>query len=146
LFLFYYLNWVIFSKTKNLANTKMADYEVLGLTPPSTSKAIRAAFIAKARQTHPDKGGTASDFRNVRDAYNRLISGVADVKPPMPKTDGWSDDWVYTSDDPPWMATAPSYWNQSSDTVEIESDSDAEAEEESDDDTTDEDEEDDSTW
>jgi hypothetical protein len=128
----------------------MADYEVLGLTPPSTSKAIRAAFIAKARQTHPDKGGTGSDFRKVRDAYNRIISGVADVKPPMPKTDGWSDDWVYTSDDPPWMATAPSYWNQPTDTVEIQSDTDSDSDaeaEESDDDTTDcEDEEDDSSW
>ena len=125
----------------------MADYEVLGLTAPSTSKAIRAAFIAKARQTHPDKGGTASDFRRVREAYNRIISGVADIEAQMPKSDGWADDWVYTSDDPPWMATAPSYWNPPSDTVEIESDSDTEAEEESDDDTTDcEDEEDDSSW
>ena len=121
----------------------MADYEVLGLTAPSTSQAIRAAFIAKARQTHPDKGGTASDFRKVREAYNRIISGVADIEAPMPKSDGWADDWVYTSDDPPWMATAPSYWNPPpSDTVEIQSDSDAEAEE-SDDDTTD---EDDSSW
>ena len=127
----------------------MADYEVLGLTPPSTSQAIRAAFIAKARQTHPDKGGTASDFRNVREAYNRIISGVADIE--APKSDGWSDGWVYTSDDPPWMATAPSYWNPApADTVEIQSDSDdsdsdAEAEE-SGADTTDEDEEDDSSW
>ena len=129
----------------------MADYEVLGLTPPSTSKAIRAAFIAKARQTHPDKaGGSGSAFRNVREAYNRIISGVADIEAPMPKTDGWSDGWVYTSDDPPWMATAPSYWNQPTDTVEIQSDSDSDSDaeaEESDDDTTDcEDEEDDSSW
>jgi hypothetical protein len=129
----------------------MADYEVLGLTPPSTSQAIRAAFIAKSRQTHPDKGGTASDFRKVREAYNRIISGVADIEVPMPKSDGWSDGWVYTSDDPPWMATAPSYWNPPpADTVEIESDSDSDSDaeaEESDDDTTDcEDEEDDSSW
>ena len=127
----------------------MADYEVLGLTPPCTSKEIRAAFIEKAKLTHPDKGGTASDFRKVREAYNRIISGVADIEAPVPKSDGWSDGWVYTSDDPPWMATAPSYWNPPpADTVEIESDSDsdsdAEAEEDSDDDTTDEDE--DSSW
>jgi len=129
----------------------MADYEVLGLTPPSTSKAIRAAFIEKAKLTHPDKGGTASDFRRVREAYNRIISGVADVEHPMPKTDGWSDGWVYTSDDPPWMATAPSYWNPPpAGTVEIESDTDSDSDaeaEESDDHTTDcEDEEDDSSW
>ena len=125
----------------------MADYEVLGLTAPSTSQAIRAAFIAKARQTHPDKGGTASDFRKVREAYNRIISGVADIEAPMPKSDGWSDGWVYTSDDPPWMATAPSYWNPPADTVEIQSDSDSDSDaeaEESDDETTDE--EDDSSW
>ena len=128
----------------------MADYEALGLTPPSTSKAIRAAFIEKAKLTHPDKGGTASDFRKVREAYNRIISGVADVEHPMPKTDGWSDGWVYTSDDPPWMATAPSYWNPPpADTVEIQSDTDSDSDaeaEESNDDTTDEDEEDDSSW
>ena len=128
----------------------MADYEVLGLTAPCTSKEIRAAFIAKARQTHPDKGGTASDFRKVREAYNRIISGVADIEAPMPKTDGWSDGWVYTSDDPPWMATAPSYWNPPpADTVEIQSDTDSDSDaeaEESNDDTTDEDEEDDSSW
>ena len=128
----------------------MADYEVLGLTPPSTSKAIRAAFIEKAKLTHPDKGGTASDFRKVREAYNRIISGVADIEAPMPKSDGWSDGWVYTSDAPPWMATAPSYWNPPpADTVEIQSDTDSDSDaeaEESDDDTTDEDEEDDSSW
>jgi len=128
----------------------MADYEVLGLRPPCSSKEIRAAFIEKAKLTHPDKGGTASDFRKVREAYNRIISGVADIEAPMPKSDGWSDGWVYTSDDPPWMATAPSYWNPPpADTVEIQSDTDSDSDaeaEESDDDTTDEDEEDDSSW
>ena len=128
----------------------MADYEVLGLRPPCSSKEIRAAFIEKAKLTHPDKGGTASDFRKVREAYNRIISGVADIEAPMPKSDGWSDGWVYTSDDPPWMATAPSYWNPPpADTVEIQSDTDSDSDaeaEESNDDTTDEDEEDDSSW
>lgn len=128
----------------------MADYEALGLRPPCSSKEIRAAFIEKAKLTHPDKGGTASDFRKVREAYNRIISGVADIEAPMPKSDGWSDGWVYTSDDPPWMATAPSYWNPPpADTVEIQSDTDSDSDaeaEESDDATTDEDEEDDSSW
>jgi hypothetical protein len=120
----------------------MTDYDVLGLkNPPYERKEIRAAFMKKAKLTHPDKkGGTAAGFRAVREAYNRLIhvAGTDDSDVPVPKTDGWSDDWKYTSDDPPWMYTAPPWWNpQPSDTVEIESDSDidSEAEQTSDDDT-----------
>ena len=88
----------------------MGDYELLGLKPPCTSKEIRAAFIEKAKITHPDKGGTASDFRKVREAYNRIIDKSAQCgEAPVPAEGGWGFGWRYTSDDPPWMAEEPEY-------------------------------------
>ena len=88
----------------------MGDYELLGLKPPCTSKEIRAAFIEKAKITHPDKGGTASDFRKVREAYNRIIDKSTQCgEAPVPAEGGWGFGWRYTSDDPPWMAEEPEY-------------------------------------
>lgn len=88
----------------------MGDYELLGLKPPCTSKEIRAAFIEKAKITHPDKGGTASDFRKVREAYNRIIDRSTQCgEAPVPAEGGWGFGWRYTSDDPPWMAEEPEY-------------------------------------
>ena len=50
------------------------DLVVLGLTKSPSEDDIKQAFKSKARETHPDKGGTCEAFRRVRDAYNNLIS------------------------------------------------------------------------
>ncbi len=50
------------------------DLVVLGLTKSPSEEDIKEAFKSKARETHPDKGGTCEAFRRVREAYNNLIS------------------------------------------------------------------------
>ena len=47
---------------------------VLGLHWPCRLDEVKAAFRTKAKQTHPDLGGRAEDFRRVSDAYQELLS------------------------------------------------------------------------
>ena len=64
-----------------LVTEKMAReaVEVLGLKWPSpgdepwTAETVNAAYRAKARETHPDAGGTAEDFANVDRAKHILL-------------------------------------------------------------------------
>ena len=49
-------------------------YKVLGLKRSSSQEEIKLAFRQKARETHPDKGGDAEEFKKVREAYECLIS------------------------------------------------------------------------
>jgi hypothetical protein len=43
----------------------------LGLLPPYTREDIHAAYREKAKTTHPDRGGSATDFENLHEAYER---------------------------------------------------------------------------
>jgi curved DNA-binding protein CbpA len=47
-------------------------YEVLGVTPAHTQDAIKTAYRAKARHTHPDAGGDVEAFQTVQWAYDIL--------------------------------------------------------------------------
>jgi curved DNA-binding protein CbpA len=38
---------------------------------------VKAAFRARAKQTHPDRGGTAAAFRTVREAYELLLNSLS---------------------------------------------------------------------
>ena len=51
--------------------------QVLGLHWPCRSDEVKAAFRARAKQTHPDAGGRAEDFRAVYEAYSYLLKNVA---------------------------------------------------------------------
>ncbi len=48
-------------------------YEVLGLTSAATVDEIKEAFRARAVEAHPDKGGTADQFRTLQEAYAQLM-------------------------------------------------------------------------
>lgn len=50
----------------------MSLYETLGLKRGATEAAIRSAYLKKAKQTHPDQGGNAEEFKEVSRAYNVL--------------------------------------------------------------------------
>ena len=38
----------------------------------ATPAAVRAAYLRKARASHPDAGGTKQEFQNIQAAYERL--------------------------------------------------------------------------
>ena len=50
-------------------------YEVLGIEPGASEDEIRAAWRKACRRSHPDLGGTAEAFREVRDAYKAIVNG-----------------------------------------------------------------------
>src|SRR5260370_13383814 len=43
----------------------------LGLLPPYTHEDIHVAYREKAKTTHPDRGGSATDFEKLHEAYER---------------------------------------------------------------------------
>lgn len=46
----------------------------LGLEEGASCKAVREAFLQRARETHPDKGGSPEVFLRVKEAYTRLVA------------------------------------------------------------------------
>ena len=49
------------------------DAKALGLkSPVATPAAVRAAYLRKAKASHPDAGGTKQEFQNIQAAYERL--------------------------------------------------------------------------
>ena len=49
------------------------DAQALGLkSPVATPAAVRAAYLRKAKASHPDAGGTKQEFQTVQAAYERL--------------------------------------------------------------------------
>lgn len=49
-------------------------YGVLEVSPTSTWAEIKKAYRRKARETHPDHGGTQEDFCRVREAFEVLAA------------------------------------------------------------------------
>ena len=47
-------------------------YDILDVSPPSTQDEIETAYREKARETHPDTGGSKDDFLEVQRAYETL--------------------------------------------------------------------------
>jgi hypothetical protein len=44
---------------------------VLGLLPPYTPEDVKRAYLAKAKQMHPDHGGTVERFRQLQEAFDK---------------------------------------------------------------------------
>lgn len=49
-------------------------YGLLGIMPSADSARIRQAFLRKAKQNHPDIGGSADVMQGINEAYKTLIS------------------------------------------------------------------------
>jgi len=43
----------------------------LGLLPPYTPEDVKQAYLIKAKQVHPDHGGTAAEFRALQEAFEK---------------------------------------------------------------------------
>ena len=50
-----------------------SNYSTLGLRRSASQEEIRAAYLRKAKQTHPDKGGDPRDFIKIKRAYDCLV-------------------------------------------------------------------------
>ncbi len=83
----YYLDWDNFSETtleevqamldgvwQNYLSSDQQDsaYQILGLEPCADSKTIRKRYRQLVHQNHPDKGGDADTFMEIREAYEIL--------------------------------------------------------------------------
>lgn len=53
----------------------MDPYKILGISPDSTEEQIKKAYKNLAKKHHPDKGGTAEKFREISDAYKKIMHG-----------------------------------------------------------------------
>ena len=49
------------------------NHATLGLRRSASQEEIRAAYLRKAKQTHPDKGGDPRDFIKIKRAYDCLV-------------------------------------------------------------------------
>lgn len=48
-------------------------FETLGLTSDATADEVKSKWKSLASQHHPDRGGDASTFAEMREAYNEAI-------------------------------------------------------------------------
>jgi len=51
----------------------MSPYKILGVTDQATDEEVKRAYLAMAAKYHPDVGGDAWVFAQVREAYDRII-------------------------------------------------------------------------
>ncbi len=49
------------------------DWEVLGIPEKSSPEEIKTAYRRAVKQTHPDMGGEEEAFRQINEAYERLL-------------------------------------------------------------------------
>ncbi|MFC7137847.1 ferredoxin Fer [Halobaculum litoreum] len=64
-------------------------YDVLGLDADADDTEIERAYRRRVKEAHPDRGGSAEEFRRVREAYEAVVSGeAAPPKPVDPEADG----------------------------------------------------------
>ncbi|MDB4961956.1 MAG: dnaJ [Myxococcales bacterium] len=56
-------------------------WSTLRLAPGASLAEVRKAFRQLALETHPDHGGDAERFREVQDAYERLVDRLARRRP-----------------------------------------------------------------
>ena len=56
----------------------MDPFSVLGIEPDADSATIKRAYRQRAKETHPDRGGSETEFKQVKDAYEMIESGEID--------------------------------------------------------------------
>jgi len=62
---------------RTLTDPLAGNLEIVGVAPGTRNVgAIRSAYHRRALSTHPDKGGTASAFRRLQEAFDRLKTKI----------------------------------------------------------------------
>jgi DnaJ-class molecular chaperone len=57
---------------EKLKKPKESPFTVLGLKQDCTEEEFKAAYRKRTKETHPDTGGTAEDFKKVQAAYEAI--------------------------------------------------------------------------
>jgi len=63
-------------------------FEVLGVDPDADDAELKRAYRRRAKEAHPDQGGSIEEFQRVKAAYETIRSGEAD----LPDADGSGPD------------------------------------------------------
>ncbi len=61
-------------------------YEILGLSRGTSEADVKKAYRDLVRKTHPDKGGTEEEFKQINEAYIQIMNG-ADPMDTFPELD-----------------------------------------------------------
>lgn len=77
-----------------LSGARRPAAEVLGLasTPPPSAEDVRRAFRESAKEHHPDVGGDAERFKELRGAYEELLRGDGSMADDAESRDGGQRD------------------------------------------------------
>mgnify|MGYP006428282139 CR=1 FL=1 len=75
----------------------MDSFAVLGVDRDADDKAIKRAYRRRAKETHPDRGGSEAEFKRVKDAYEAIREGDVDR---AADADGFTDDFGVNIPDP----------------------------------------------
>jgi ribosome-binding protein aMBF1 (putative translation factor) len=58
------------------AAAKQEAYEILGVEPGASQEDIEAAYRERAKEAHPDTGGSKQEFLEVQEAYETLSESM----------------------------------------------------------------------
>jgi len=53
----------------------MNPYDILGINSDASEDEIKKAYRTLAKKSHPDKGGSVEKFREINDAYTKIMKG-----------------------------------------------------------------------
>jgi hypothetical protein len=65
-----------YERVSNVPTSLLAALEVLGLSWPCSADDVRSAYRRLSKETHPDIGGSAEEFRRINEAYERAAALV----------------------------------------------------------------------
>ena len=78
-------------------------FEVLRVDPDADDVELKRAYRRRAKEAHPDRGGSVEEFQRVKAAYEAIRSGEADLS----DADGSGPDADADADGPRTAETAP---------------------------------------
>ena len=50
-------------------------FEILGLKQGASEQEVKNAYKILAKKCHPDKGGSAEEFKKINEAYTQIMKG-----------------------------------------------------------------------
>lgn len=67
-------------QSQKLQKEKLNPYKIIGVPKDFTELQLKKAYLRKAMQTHPDKGGSEKEFQKVSIAYTFLLNKLSEGK------------------------------------------------------------------